>query len=732
MQVFSQLVSGGAADLRQESRSEDFRINLDGEWSFGWMQFTDSSSQLADSIRVPGRWEDQQLANEPIPFHGYGTYGLKISLDPDVQNLGLRIGRPNNAFRAYANGRLIAERGLAGDSASTTVPLYDHVLAPLPEHNGTMDIVIQVSNFHQRTGGLHNTIVIGDYQLLAAEWNRQRLLEAMFMGIALTMAFYHLLLFFYQPKEKNLLFFFLFTFLGALRILTTEHMFIQELFPFLSWLTVYKLEYFSFIFLVIPMMYFLKDIYPKEVNRWVPRIFLSAASLYGLLVLFSSGNVFPILARSFQLVMAVQVFYVTYIAVLTYVRKREGSLFMLAAVGALLITFVNDMLNNLVIIQTGSIISSGLLLFFMCQTMFLARRFTREKKESERLGQNLQISSDRLNSVFSEIQNAGTVVSDSSTILEQKLLHAESAIDSLESYLRDLEQAMEMQSNSLNEAKDVSTHVGTFFSSFIETLKQQEVSVTDSSSCVTRMVDALDSLHEHFAGLDNSFEKISATSTDGVSHIEELSSRVREINTRSERLRETNELIASISSQTNLLSMNAAIEAAHAGDAGRGFAVVASEIRKLAEETAEQSKYTGSELETILESIQGAVQSSETAFSYFTEIGGLVQHFSNELQSVRSIISAQLSESSLIRTRLESMAESTVEVQNKSGGLRAETEENMASMQELAKVSGSVHDSLESMIERTRQLKTVLDSLKNAQDHNKSALNRLVELVEQG
>lgn len=695
------------------------------------MQFADSSARLTDRIRVPGRWEDQYLANGSIPFHGYGTYGVRINLDPDIQNLGLRIGRPNNAFRAYANGRLIAERGIAGDSVSTTVPLYDHVLAPLPEHNGTLDIVIQVSNFHQRTGGLHNTIVIGDYQLLAAEWNRQRLLEAMFMGIALTMAFYHLLLFFYQPKEKNLLYFFLFTFLGALRILTTEHMFIQELLPFISWLTAYKLEYFSFIFLVIPMMYFLKDIYPNEVNLWIPRIFLSAASLYGLLVLFSSGNVFPILARSFQIVMAVQVFYVTYIAVLTFVRKREGSLFMLAAVGALLVTFVNDMLNNLVIIQTGSIISSGLLLFFICQTMFLARRFTREKKESERLGQNLQISSDRLNSVFSEIQNAGSQVHSSSTSLQTKLSQADQAIDNLENYLHELEAAMKMQNNSLEQTSQVSSHVGSFFSSFIETLNQQRDTVQGSNTSVTRLVDSLDNLHEHFQRLGESFTSITESSRNGIDHIEDMSSRVQEISARSERLIETNELIANISSQTNLLSMNAAIEAAHAGDAGRGFAVVAEEIRKLAEETASQSNFTAAELDTILQSIQAAVQASATVSHDFTRIDSLVSRFSQELRELDTAINSQLSESSQIRDALDRMAASTDEVQQKSSGLHSETEENMASVQELSRVSGSVHKSLASMIERTRQLKAVLASLQQSQDESKSAIDRLSGLVEQ-
>jgi hypothetical protein len=68
-------------------------------------------------------------------------------------------------------------------------------------------VTVQISNFHQRSAGLHGTVLIGNYQRLAEEWNRQRLIEAMFVGIAIAMALYHFALWAYQPREMSLLYF---------------------------------------------------------------------------------------------------------------------------------------------------------------------------------------------------------------------------------------------------------------------------------------------------------------------------------------------------------------------------------------------------------------------------------------------------------------------------------------------------------------------------------------------
>ncbi len=153
-----------------------------------------------------------------------------------------------------------------------------------------------------------------------------------------------------------------------------------------------------------------------------------------------------------------------------------------------------------------------------------------------------------------------------------------------------------------------------------------------SSSAVEEMIATIESV----AGNAESAAGVSAglgeKGAEGKERIDEVNDAVASIVRYSENLNEAARLITEIADRTNLLAMNAAIEAAHAGESGKGFAVVADEIRKLAEQSTSQAKDISSDLGRVAESIESVRQASSAVVQSFAailekseELGGAVR-----------------------------------------------------------------------------------------------------------
>ena len=125
----------------------------------------------------------------------------------------------------------------------------------------------------------------------------------------------------------------------------------------------------------------------------------------------------------------------------------------------------------------------------------------------------------------------------------------------------------------------------------------------------------------------------------GKRDIEGVVNNIWEVSKESERLMGISQVIQDIASQTNLLSMNAAIEAAHAGGAGKGFAVVAGEIEKLAKSSAGQAKTVSLVLKGIKDSTEGITHAARGVLSEFESIEGEIKTVTHQEFGIRKVIS---------------------------------------------------------------------------------------------
>jgi methyl-accepting chemotaxis protein len=222
-----------------------------------------------------------------------------------------------------------------------------------------------------------------------------------------------------------------------------------------------------------------------------------------------------------------------------------------------------------------------------------------------------------------------------------------------------------------------------------ETIASQTESMSGVSSAVENMVNNTASISTLTEKMAACFSTVANAAAEGIAVQKESGTRILSIVEQSQTLLEANKIIATIAAQTNLLSMNAAIEAAHAGIAGRGFSVVADEIRKLAESAAAESQKIRAELMQINATINGIVKDAEASNQAFFHVSGRVNETQALVTNVDNAIKEQHEKAEQVLKALEMMNTISMEVRK---GARDMNEGNTVILQEVSELQNRAED----------------------------------------
>jgi methyl-accepting chemotaxis protein len=230
--------------------------------------------------------------------------------------------------------------------------------------------------------------------------------------------------------------------------------------------------------------------------------------------------------------------------------------------------------------------------------------------------------------------------------------------------------------------------------------------MSQASAAVEEMIGNIGSIGGMTEKMAVQFKTVGDAATAGGAIQQESGVKINEIVEQSQALQEANRIIATIAAQTNLLAMNAAIEAAHAGDAGRGFSVVADEIRKLAETSSGESQKISAELKQIVETINHIVKNAKASEQSFTQVSARVSETGKLVQEVDNAIREQREGAAQVMEALKVMNDVTAQVSTGSkemsagnesmlretSSLQTQTREIAGSVSEMAKEINAVND----------------------------------------
>jgi methyl-accepting chemotaxis protein len=215
----------------------------------------------------------------------------------------------------------------------------------------------------------------------------------------------------------------------------------------------------------------------------------------------------------------------------------------------------------------------------------------------------------------------------------------------------------------------------------------------------------------------------------GRTGLQDVATDIQEIAKESEGLLEINSVMENIASQTNLLSMNAAIEAAHAGEAGKGFAVVADEIRKLAENSGEQSKTISMVLKKIKTSIDKITSSTNNVLTKFEAIDKEVRTVAQQESSIRNAMEEQSAGSKQVLEAISHVHEITQQVKGGSTEMLEGSTEVIRESKNLERATQEITGGMNEMASGADQINIAVNRVNELSSKNRENIDGLIREV---
>jgi signal transduction histidine kinase len=400
----------GVIDLRQTA-NDHFTVRLNGEWEFYWEKllkpedFSKGINIKPDLFGdVPSYWTSYSVESVKPTSMGYATYRLIMLLPQGYRNsLGFNMPVFDSSYEIYVDGKFMGRNGIPGKTEAETIPGYERVFFRFNPSSDSVNIIINVSNFHHRRGGFWLPLKTGTFSEVqkryASGWARDWATISFLIGFSFLFFFFFII----YTKDSLMGFFSLATTGLALRPLFTSNFLILNIIK-MSWIWIVRWEYMGLYLILTGWFWFALTLYPTNRFRiltWIVTVIFSAAAL---LTLFLPVRIFSYMTFIIYPLLIILIVYGLTRSLKGILNKNRVDYIYFLTFAILTFASINDVRISLgrSAVFSGYILTYTIILFVFIQAVLLLYKWFKAYSEKEKFQKELEYMNRNLEILVNE------------------------------------------------------------------------------------------------------------------------------------------------------------------------------------------------------------------------------------------------------------------------------------------------------------------------------------------